>query len=315
MITTEFYDGQGLGNQLWSYASLVSTARHLNFDFGFQSLKRFKGLGLFDLDYGNRVYGISSRGPGLKLNTAAKYWYKEETVKHHEDESNISGLDPNLFKIRDHTKIDGYFQSEDLILPIKSVLTPAMQIRKYHQIKPNRCVINLRGGEFVHHPKLFLGFTYYKHAVQRMLDMNPDMEFVVITDDSMLASEFFPKYEVLSKTSRNFDSKGRETFDREKAATDFGILQSAEYLILSNSSFSWWGAWTNLITKKVIAPKYWARHNASDGYWSLGDSLTRDWFWQDINGNLQTYEECLGEKVKMTNVSSSRRSSRGDLNK
>jgi hypothetical protein len=296
MITTEFYDGQGLGNQLWSYASLVAVARRLNYDFGFQSLSKFKGLKFFELDYGKRVYGMGSNGPGLKLNTATKYWFKETTVVHPIDGSNITGLDSDLLKIKDRTKIDGYFQSEDLILPIKSSLTSCLQIPNYHESKINRCVINLRGGEYVHHPKLFLGFSYYRNAIKNMLQLNPKMEFAVVTDDILLAKEFFPEFTILSEASKVLDIKGKEVFDWEKAASDFGVLQSADYLILSNSSFSWWGAWSNLRAKIVIAPKYWARHNDSDGYWSLGDSLTRNWLWQDIDGNLQTYEECINEK-------------------
>jgi hypothetical protein len=212
------------------------------------------------------------------------------------DGSNITGLDSDLLKIKDRTKIDGYFQSEDLILPIKSSLTSCLQIPNYHESKINRCVINLRGGEYVHHPKLFLGFSYYRNAIKNMLQLNPKMEFAVVTDDILLAKEFFPEFTILSEASKVLDIKGKEVFDWEKAASDFGVLQSADYLILSNSSFSWWGAWSNLRAKIVIAPKYWARHNDSDGYWSLGDSLTRNWLWQDIDGNLQTYEECINEK-------------------
>lgn len=299
MITTEFYHGQGLGNQLWSYASLVAVAKQLNFDFGFQSIDRFKGRRIFDLDFGRRVVGLKSSGPGLRLNSAATNWFMEKWEFHPLDGSNVTGIDPRLFQIRDHTKIDGYFQSENLILPIKEYLLARLQLAQQHQNIQNRCVINLRGGEYVHHSELFLGFRYYKNAIQNMLKLNPNLEFVVVTDDVRLANEFFPSYNVVSQESRNFDSKGRETFDADKASLDFAILQSASYLILSNSSFSWWGAWTNRKAKAVIAPKYWARHNTSDGYWSLGDSLTRGWLWQDIEGSISSYEQCLAERVQL----------------
>lgn len=300
MITTEFYEGQGLGNQLWSYASLVAIAKRINVNFGFQSIKRFKGIGLFNLDFGNRVYGLSSTGPGIRLNSATRYWFKENVVTHPIDGGNLTGLDFRLFNIKDRTKIDGYFQSEDLILPLKKELSTVLQIPEFHQSQENRCVINLRGGEYVFHPDLFLGFSYYDKAIRNMLQINPKMKFVVVTDDIQLAKEFFPNYPVVSITSKNFDSKGRETFDKYKAAIDFGILQSSTYLILSNSSFSWWGAWTNICAHIVIAPKYWARHNTSDGYWSLGDSLTRGWLWQDLEGNLHSYEECISEKSTLS---------------
>jgi hypothetical protein len=299
MIITEFYEGQGLGNQLWSYASLIAIAKRLNFKFGFQSISKFKGKEIFDLDFGKRVIGLNSSGPGLKINSAAIHWFKENWELHPLDGSNITRIDHNLFSIKNHTKIDGYFQSEDLILPIKEFLLENLQISHLHKNVSNRCVINLRGGEYVHHSELFLGYQYYKNAIDNMLKINPKLEFVVVTDDVELAKEFFPKYEVVSKKSRNFDIKGRETFDYEKAASDFAILQSANYLILSNSSFSWWGAWTNLEAEVVIAPKYWARHNTSDGYWSLGDSLTRGWLWQDIEGTIFSYEDCLAEKLQV----------------
>lgn len=297
MITTEFYEGQGLGNQLWSYAALVAIANQCNFEYGFQSIKKFKGLGLFNLDFGKKVYGLQSNGPGIKLNSATKYWFKESVATHPVDGSNLTGLDLKVFEIQDRTKIDGYFQCEDLILPIKDQLVNQMQLTSFHKENHNLCVINLRGGEYVHHQELFLGYKYYRNAISEMLEINPELEFAVVTDDLKLAEEFFPEFPILSMKSRYFDSKGREKFDQTKTAIDFGILQSASYLILSNSSFSWWGAWTNKQAKIVIAPKYWARHNKSDGYWSLGEALTRDWLWLDIDGKIFTYEDCFKEKA------------------
>ena len=300
MITTEFYEGQGLGNQLWSYASLVAVARKLDFDFGFQSVDKFKGIGLFNLNFGRKVYGRASQQPGIKLNSATRYWFKEKTVHHDIDGSDVSPLDRRIFEIKDRTKIDGYFQSEDLIISIKEELSNALQTPNFHEKNANRCVISLRGGEYVFYPTLFLGYKYYEQAIKHMCSVNPQMEFVVVTDDLKLAKEFFPELPTLSIPSSNFDHKGREIFDQKKAAIDFGLIQSASYLILSNSSFSWWGAWTNQVCKFVIAPKYWARHNAADGQWSLGDSLTREWFWQDKYGKLFSYEECLREKETST---------------
>ena len=66
-------------------------------------------------------------------------------------------------------------------------------------------------------------------------------------------------------------------------------------LIIANSSYAWWGAWTNPGNPLVIAPKYWVRHNTSDGYWHAGDSLTQDWLWMDRQGQLTTTEECALE--------------------
>jgi hypothetical protein len=76
---------------------------------------------------------------------------------------------------------------------------------------------------------------------------------------------------------------------------DLALLQQAPMLILANSSYAWWGAWTNAGDPLVIAPKYWVRHNSSDGYWDSGDSLIEGWLWLDREGRLSTAEECARE--------------------
>ena len=73
------------------------------------------------------------------------------------------------------------------------------------------------------------------------------------------------------------------------------MVKNAHYLILSNSSFAWFPAWLSTTLKYAIAPKYWARHNVSDGYWCLGYNLTTGWMYQDRNGKLQDYDSCKKE--------------------
>ena len=42
---------------------------------------------------------------------------------------------------------------------------------------------------------------------------------------------------------------------------DFQILMNANKLIISNSTFSWWGAFLNKKSNQFIAPKYWMGYN------------------------------------------------------
>ena len=102
---------------------------------------------------------------------------------------------------------------------------------------------------------------------------------MVVTEDVRNAKKFFPNFEV----------------NHWNIAKDYVVIKNARYLIMSNSSFAEFPVWTSDTLKYVIAPKYWGRHNISDGYWSLGYNIMTGLTYQDRRGNLQTYEECLRE--------------------
>jgi hypothetical protein len=56
MIATRFYNGQGLGNQLWAYVVTRTIALDLGYDYGIMSPEKFKGSDFLELDYGNVLY-------------------------------------------------------------------------------------------------------------------------------------------------------------------------------------------------------------------------------------------------------------------
>jgi hypothetical protein len=76
---------------------------------------------------------------------------------------------------------------------------------------------------------------------------------------------------------------------------DYSILNNAKYVIIGASSFAWWAVWTNTVCQFVIAPKYWARHKISDGYWSTGGSITRGWYYLSKEGELYSDNQCIKE--------------------
>lgn len=285
MIITEIYNGQGLGNQLFCYVTTRVIALDKGFDFGIQSAQKLKCLEFMKLDIGKKVVG-GTGNEGATPRTLPKgieHYYNERKIGHPSSGADIRTFDPDLIDIPDNTKIDGIMQDEHYILHRRD------EIREWLAVKPefecndyssdDICVINFRGGEYVGNTDLFLTQKYWDDAVAHMLKKNPHFRFVVITDDVKTAKKFFPNFDVL-----HFD-----------IAKDYVIIKNAHYLILSNSSFAWFPAWLSTKLKYCIAPKYWARHNVGDGFWSCSYNITSGWDYLDKDGQLFSYKTCLKE--------------------
>ncbi len=274
MIATELYKGQGLGNQLACYVATRVIALDRGFEFGIHHPERFKGADFMMLDFGKTVTGGGND---------IKYYYTERKTLHPITGDDIRLYDKDLVTVLDGTKIDGLMQDEQYIdhrkNEIRAWLTVDPAFDCYDYSDENTCVINFRGGEYTRHNNFFLTKKYWDDAVRYMISINKNFRFIVISDDPITAKKFFPHYDVFHFS----------------IGKDYSIIKNAHYLILSNSSFAWFPAWLNENLKFCIAPKYWARHNISDGYWSLGYNITRGWNYMDREGVLYDYDTCLKE--------------------
>jgi hypothetical protein len=202
----------------------------------------------------------------------------------------LTDFDRRLFELTGNWRLEGNFQNEKYLKDFKTEITDWFSLPKpFSELEQESCTINFRGGEYSQYSKLFLPPSYYKNAMENIRKLSPICEFKVVTDDIKLAKEYFPGLVISSKEV----SPGYPL--EKKIRDDMATLQSSKFLILSNSSFSWWGAWTNRDCHYVVAPKYWARFNDNDGHWSTAGVITNGWHWQDLNGELFTYEECVRE--------------------
>jgi hypothetical protein len=303
MIGAEFYKGQGLGNQLWIYASVRCIAKRHGFEFGFTGTDQFKGHEFLSLDFGNASRKSTSNGPRNRVPKGFLKYSSETRIIHKQSGADISPVDSQILNVSDGTFIDGPLQAEYYLAGFKDDVSKWFNSTSEASEK---CVISLRGGEYRGLNDVFLPLDYYLNAIDRVREIDPDVEFEVVTDDLSLANEYFPNLKATSSGGvKILFNKIYISPKSSKIGRDFAALQRAKYLILSNSSFSWWGAYTNRDTQLVIAPKYWARFNISDGYWSQGDSLTSEWSWLDRAGNFSTYEQCAAEltEYRTSNIS------------
>lgn len=285
MIIIEFYDGQGLGNQLWVYAVMRYIARKLNMSFVVLSPEKFKAKDFLDIDYGeNNKTDIM-----LKINNQEINYFKEKAFLDLDFYAFCIDYDSKVLDIKEFTKIDGYFQSEKYFFNdyefVKTIFPIKSNLMNEKLVDEKTCILNIRGGEYTGNINLILPKSYWLNAMNNMKKLHKIEIFVIVTDDHEYSKRLFPELKIIKKG----------------IAESYIALHQAKYLIVSNSSFSYFPIKTQKDKPCVIAPKYWARFNNEHKRWVSPANLYQDWFWQDYDGKLFSYHECLDEYEKNMN--------------
>ena len=295
IIATELLKGQGLGNQLFCYVTVRSLAYAKGFDFSILNREIFannihsnKGMYFMDIDCGLDV---------PKEIFKNVYHEREDRIflgnSMHDIEHGcyVSGADKVLLDLDKTTLLYGNMQAWEYFGQYRD------EIKKWLAVKPeydcqeyareNLCIINVRGGEYSGNPELFLRRKYWLDAMAKMRKLRADMEFMIVTDDVDAARRVLPEVE-----AHHFD-----------LAKDYTTIKNASYLILSNSTFAFFPAFTSETVKYIIAPKYWARHNVSDGYWASEQNIYDGFAYMDRKGRLFSAQECREELATYKSVS------------
>jgi hypothetical protein len=236
MIITKLQGG--LGNQLFQWAVTRNLSIKHNTDY------------YFDLNYISKGYNsVTSRGldidklPLIKINPMSN------------NGQLITVADTFLYKdIPDNSYLDGYWQSEKYFKENESTIREELLIpqelkvkleTKYPFLNENTVSIHVRRGDYLHlpehHPTQSL--EYYHSAYELIGDNNVNV--VILSDDIQWCKE-------------NLKFKNSFYIENGTNISDLYLMTLCNHNIMSNSTFSWWGAWlNNNINKKVISPVNW----------------------------------------------------------
>lgn len=161
-----------------------------------------------------------------------------------------------------NTQLIGYWQSEAYFASIRSTLLSDFRLARPLSYRATEMAVNIRAtiavslhvrrGDYATLPEVtsyhgICGQTYYRKAVQYMKSKVPDARFFVFSDDPAWCRQ-------------SLEGSGAMTIvePSDSAAEDMYLMSLCRHHIVTNSSFSWWGAWLNLRSDKVvIAPKLW----------------------------------------------------------
>lgn len=263
---------EGLGNQLFQYAyarSLKEQGHNVKLDLN----KTYDYIFKKNRKHYQRQNSIQKFNISLKdinVETYGKYQYiqqdriKDKIIfilakhrlwryKYFEETKNCYSR--KLMTIKGNYYIKGWFQDERYFSHIRSKLlrelTPKKKIKISNELKQalankESVAIHIRRGDYVKIHQT-LNMAYYEKAIEKMKNLYENPIFLIFSDD-------------LAWVKENLN-----IFDSHIYVNDNGKLQDYEELfimskcksnIISNSSFSWWGAWLNRNSEKIIiAPR------------------------------------------------------------
>ena len=266
----------GLGNQLFQYAMgrVLSerTKDTLMLDinsYSWDPLRKYE-LGVFQLKAPfatkEEIERVKQSNPLFKHRIYYKFkgapcpyfrlsYLKEQSFK----------FDSNFLKFKsENVYVEGYWQSENYFKQIRDILLNELYIEEsrfslimkdYTSIirKAQGSVsIHIRRGDYLSNTETtafhgLCGLNYYRDAMHHIEKTTPNPTYFVFSDDKSYVKEVFSgKQNVVIVENVPYDYE--ELF----------LMSYCNHNIIANSSFSWWGAWMNQNSKKmVLAPSKW----------------------------------------------------------
>lgn len=155
--------------------------------------------------------------------------------------------------------LQGYYQTEkyfdkDLVSSSFQINSQIVEDIKRRYDFQNSAAIHVRRGDYVglQHCHPLMTIDYFKQAIE---DFDADNLFI-LSDDPDWCKVVFPEGRII-----------RGNTDIE----DLCIMTLVDKIAISNSTFSWWGAWLNKNKSHVVAPQKWfgpayACHDTKDIY-------------------------------------------------
>jgi hypothetical protein len=262
----------GLGNQMFQYAcaKTISIANNVELKLDANFYKD-QNLRKYELDFFEIKEEMADEEEVIALSGNANLWFKVRKklgfrVKKPASyyvENQRALYDVNIIKPCKELYLDGYWQNSryfdknrrcilksfslkqnfrknkvltEYLGEISKVESVALHVRRgHHSLEKNQ----------EHH---VCNLDYYKKAIFYMQNMvKGDCVFFIFSDD-------------ISWCKDNFLFINKKVFVTNTGASvyDLELMKNCKHNIISNSTFSWWGAWLNDFEHKiVIAPKIW----------------------------------------------------------
>lgn len=183
-----------------------------------------------------------------------------------------------------HIRLMGYFQDYKFLdflerqkgMTALSLANPSPWFMNLQDQARKRkpIIVHIRRGDYLNHAETIgvLDFRYFKNALD-LIPQNENSEFWIFSDSVDVAKDF-AQFALLPDIRTQIIQAPSESPDAESML----LMTLGSSLVISNSTFSWWGAYLSKNVDLVIAPKKWFRNlndpvNLIPGNWIYCESV------------------------------------------
>ena len=260
----------GIGNQLFQFVTAYSLSRKLNMDFNIDvagyknnNHRQFKLLSFLKIKRNIIKSKIFFFGKFEKVYQKIFFSnFKEKNPFYYD--SAINNLDN-----RKNINLLGFFQSEKYFYMDRNQIIKLFNFNKKKSfkiielesaiLKSQSLAIHVRGGDYVDFEKENPGYgslsrLYYKKAMKIITKNLRNFDIYIFTDDK----SYFYKNNFLNTNNCTVVDSGSDI-------NDLYLFSLCKNFIISNSTYSWWGAFLSMRKNKIIiAPKKWKFLDSSE---------------------------------------------------
>ncbi|MEY8214477.1 MAG: alpha-1,2-fucosyltransferase [Colwellia sp.] len=275
----------GLGNQMFQYAAAKSLAVHNNEGL-VADISAFKKYNVHPLRLNELNCDCEFEFKNSIFFKALEVPFISRLLSKFSSLFNVY-IDSVFFELSSTASLVGYFQTEKYFSSIREVLlknfTLKEPLREHDSliekaiIKTNSVSVHIRRGDYITNPSAnavhgTCDQEYFNRALKYLKERDvllADTVLFIFSDDILWC-----------KNNLGFDIK--TTFvdaDASRPEVDIHLMSKCKHNIISNSTFSWWGAWLNInLDKIVVAPSQWFSPDSGHDYSDIVPSS-----WHKIN--------------------------------
>lgn len=177
-------------------------------------------------------------------------------------------IEENLYddvtkQVVDNTRyVQGYFQNWEIVERSWPELEKRFQnseslSRVINEPVEKRIAVHMRYGDYRtnHHARKFHGLTdtrYFIDCIDFLVESGHPANIIVVSDEPTLAKQELESSGLSRKYVTHFEGK-------QSQYRDLSIIASSSSVVMSNSTFSWWGAWVASVLHEstVVFPQPW----------------------------------------------------------